>query len=91
MIKKIILWFDTDYDHPMESVLMGHPENVMPFCVQQYQIFDDKKNVVYAISNNRHSRNEITLETPLQTSSLTVQLTRAHENVPVSLFGIQVF
>jgi hypothetical protein len=30
--------FDTDFDHPMESVLMGHPERDMPFCVQDIKI-----------------------------------------------------
>jgi len=34
-ISRIELSFDTDFDHPMESVLMGHPERVMPFCVQE--------------------------------------------------------
>ena len=33
-IARIELSFDTDFDHPMESVLMGHPERVMPFCVR---------------------------------------------------------
>jgi len=33
-ISCIELCFDTDFDHPMESVLMGHPERVMPFCVR---------------------------------------------------------
>ena len=32
-IARIELLFDCDYDHPMESVLMGHPERIMPFCV----------------------------------------------------------
>ena len=32
-ISRVELMFDTDYDHPMESVLMEHPERVMPFCV----------------------------------------------------------
>ena len=90
-IKTIILWLDTDFDHPMESCLMGHPEDVVPFCVQQYKIMDDRGRVIYETTDNRHSRNEIRLDAPLQTSSLTVELTRAHENVPVSLFGIQVF
>ena len=27
--------FDTDFDHPMESVLMGHPERDMPFCIRE--------------------------------------------------------
>ncbi len=30
--------FDTDFDHPMESVLMGHPERDMPFCVQNVKV-----------------------------------------------------
>ena len=90
-IRTIILWFDSDYDHPMESCLMGHPEDIGPFCVQHYKITDDQGRTVYEVSDNRHSRNEIRLETPFQTSSLTVQLTRTHNHVPVSLFGIQVF
>ena len=35
---RIELVFDTDYDHPLESVLMGHPERVIPFCVPQVVI-----------------------------------------------------
>jgi hypothetical protein len=34
-IARIELSFDSDFDHPMESVLMGHPERVMPFCVRE--------------------------------------------------------
>lgn len=34
-IGRVELCFDVDFDHPMESVLMGHPERVMPFCVQE--------------------------------------------------------
>ena len=26
--------FDAHYDHPMESVLVGHPERRIPFCVE---------------------------------------------------------
>ncbi len=37
-IARIELSFDTDFDHPMESVLMGHPERVMPFCVRELVI-----------------------------------------------------
>jgi hypothetical protein len=37
-IARIELSFDTDFDHPMESALMGHPERVMPFCVHQVAV-----------------------------------------------------
>jgi hypothetical protein len=38
-IHSITLYFDTDFDHPMESSQMGHPEDVMPFCVLSYRIY----------------------------------------------------
>jgi hypothetical protein len=90
-IRKIVLWFDSDFDHAMESCLMGHPENIMPLCVQQYKIKNDAGEVIYETSDNHQSRNEIPFEKPVRTSSLTVQLSRSGENVPVSLFGIQAF
>jgi hypothetical protein len=30
--------FDTDFDHPMESVLMGHPERDMPYCIRDLKL-----------------------------------------------------
>jgi hypothetical protein len=90
-IQTVVLWFDTDFDHPMESCLMGHPEDVMPFCVQQYKIMNDSGEVIYETSDNHSARNEIRLEKPVLTSSLTLECYRAHKNVPVSVFGIQVY
>lgn len=37
-IGRIEIDFDTDFDHPMESVLMGHPEREMPYCIQDLKI-----------------------------------------------------
>lgn len=44
--------FDPDYDHPMESVLMGHPERQMPFCVERYRVLDEAGTVLAACTNN---------------------------------------
>ena len=41
-ISRVELMFDTDYDHPMESVLMGHPERVMPFCVPNVVVLNPR-------------------------------------------------
>ena len=41
-IARVELLFDTDFDHPMESVLMGHPERVMPFCVPNVVVLDGR-------------------------------------------------
>jgi hypothetical protein len=90
-IKSVVLWFDTDFDHAMESCLMGHPEDVMPFCVQAYKIMDESGSLLYETSENHHSRNEIRFEKAVRTSVLTFRFSRKFENIPVSLLGIQVF
>lgn len=42
-IRRLELSFDTDWDHPMESVLMEHPERIMPFCVRQLTVYEAKR------------------------------------------------
>ena len=90
-IKKIILSFDTDLDHPMESVLMSHPENVMPFCVRNYTIFDESGNKVYEKKGNYQTRNVIELPDPVVTSRLTIKTEHPSANTPAAIFEIRCF
>lgn len=90
-ISNIELFFDTDYDHPMETVLMGHPENAMPFCVRDYQIKDDQGNVLYAVENNYQTKNTITLDEPVYTDSITISLTHPSQNIPAALFSVRCY
>ncbi len=90
-ISKIELSFDTDFDHPMESVLMTHPENVMPFCVREYQIFDDNESLVYEKKDNYQTRNSIRFENPINTQKLRIKLVHPDENIPASLFEIRCY
>jgi hypothetical protein len=90
-IARIELAFDTDFDHPMESVLMGHPERVMPFCVQQFEIRDDAGRVLHRCNDNHQSRQEIRLEAPVVTEQLTLVLRASGELVPAALFGVRCY
>jgi hypothetical protein len=90
-ITTIELFFDTDYDHPMESVLMGHPEDVMPFCVRNYQVKDDKGNILYTKYGNYQTRNVITLDQPVSTSGITIILEHPSENIPAALFSVKCY
>lgn len=90
-ISSIELFFDTDYDHPMETVLMGHPENVMPFCVRSYQIKDDKGNVMYVMDNNYQTKNTIVLEEPVYTKHITISLVHPSEHTPAALFSVKCY
>ncbi|SDL13115.1 FAD dependent oxidoreductase [Pedobacter sp. ok626] len=88
-IRTIELFFDTDYDHPMESVLMGHPENVMPFCVRNYEIKDSNGNIIYTKKDNYQTKNIIVLNEPIHTDSITINLVHPSQSTPAALFSVR--
>lgn len=70
--KTIRLFFDTDSDYAMENVQMGHHDSAMPFCVKEYQIEDDRRNVIYMTNDNHQTVNELIFPDAIQTKSLIV-------------------
>jgi FAD dependent oxidoreductase len=89
-VGRLVLFADSDYDHPMESVLMGHPENEMPFCVPSGRVTDASGTVLASFENQHQSRIELRLDgTPR--STLRIVLDRRLPTVPVSLFRVQAF
>lgn len=87
-INSIKLFFDTDYDHAMESSLMGHPESVMPFCAKGYKILDASGNIVYETKANHQTINTIVLPNAIKTNKLTIEFELLGNDVPVSVFEI---
>lgn len=90
-IREIVLKFDTDFDHPMETVLMGHPENVMPFCIRNYRILNDEGKVIYEKSDNYQTTNQIRFQQPIVTSSLKVVTEHPSAEIPAAIFEILCF
>lgn len=90
-IRTIELFFDADYDHPMESVLMTHPETVMPFCVRNYYLEDDKGKVIYARKGNYQTINNIKLDRAIETSRLTLHVEHPSANTPAAVFAIRCY
>jgi len=91
VIKKIDLWFDSDFDHPMESVLMTHPENVMPFCVRNYVVKNDNNEIIFEQKNNYQTRNEIIFEKEIIAKNLTIELQHPSGNIPAALFAVRCY
>lgn len=90
-ISVIDIFFDTDYDHPMESVLMGHPEHVMPFCIRNYSIRDDRGNIIHQQKENYQTVNSIRFEQPVITSSLTIEVEHPSTDVPAAIFSVRCY
>jgi hypothetical protein len=90
-ISRVELFFDTDYDHPLESVIMVHPETASPFCVQEYVLCNDRNERIFHQTENHQSRNVIRFEQPLDTSSLTIHLKAMNGNAPAALLEVRVY
>lgn len=72
MIREIEITFDTDYDHPMESVLMGHPERVMPGCVTAFEIIAAEGVRLAHVAGNHQTRYCLKLDAPIVTSGFAL-------------------
>jgi hypothetical protein len=90
-ISTIELFFDTDYDHPMESVLMSHPETAMPFCVREYRIKDEAGNVLAEKKDNYQSFNTIKLPAPLRTKKLVIEVEHPSADVPAAVCAVRCY
>lgn len=90
-INHIDLFFDADYDHPMESVLMHHPETNMPFCVRNYRVKDSAGNIIATKKDNYHTHNPISLERPVLTDKLIIELEHPSSDVPAAMFAVRCY
>lgn len=106
-IASIELDFDTDFDHPMESVLMGHPERDMPFCIREVRISAEEEapassghtavanraatRLLAEIADNHQTRCVVKLDAPVTTSALEIQILTPSLHVPAALFAVRCF
>lgn len=90
-IGRVELSFDTDFDHPMESVLMGHPEADMPFCVRHFRLRDAAGAVLGECTDNHCTRRTVRLPEPVETDRLTIEAITSHGAVPAAIFEVRVY
>ncbi len=89
-INSITLFFDTDFDHPMESSQMGHPEDVIPFCIQKYRILDEDGQIIFENADNHQTMNNWTPEHGLNAKLLKFEFEHPNANVPAAIFEIYI-
>jgi len=85
------LTFDTDWNHPMESVLMGHPEHAMPYGVRDYAILDGQGTPVVTVKDNHQTQNTHRFPEPLQTAALSVRVDAIWGRAPAAIFAMRCF
>ncbi len=91
-LSQVDVFFDPDYDHPMETVLMGHPERSSPFCAKAFELLNDAGQVLAHETNWHHGRWSKVLGKPVQTRSLTLRITEpGAPGVPPAVFQIRAY
>jgi hypothetical protein len=89
-IQSITLFLDTDYDHPMESSQMGHPEDVMPFVVRDFSVFNEKNELLFDIKDNHQTMVTLNDGIEKKCNKLIFKIKRTVTHVPVSIFQILI-
>ncbi|WP_240612988.1 FAD-dependent oxidoreductase [Chitinophaga parva] len=90
-IREVTVAFDNDFDHPMESVLMGHPERAMPFCVQSFSLHDGQGNELASVTDNHETLKRLVFEAPVSTDALELRIHAMHGKVPPGLFAVRCY
>lgn len=90
-IHRVSVALDTDFDHPMESVLWGHPERVSPFCVQHLQLLNENGEVLGEIEKNHQTRVVFKLDKKQKTTKLFLKVAHPSQQVPAAIFSIKTY
>ncbi|MFM1902984.1 MAG: hypothetical protein RLZZ440_884 [Planctomycetota bacterium] len=90
-IRQIRVSFDTDFDHPMESVLMHHPEPAMPFCIKSARLVDEAGSVIAELVDNHQSHWDVRCEGGLTTRLLRLEVRHPPSGCPAAVFRIRAF
>lgn len=89
-IRTIILHFDVDYDHAMESVQFGHHDSAMPFCVKAFRVVDDKNNVIASEEDNHQALYAIRFDQPVAATALRIEILEKRAAL-AALFGVRCY
>lgn len=89
-IGRVMIEFDPDWDHPMESVLMTHPEEVVPFMVRSFELVDDAGRVVHRQEEHHSARFDWTLPERLATKRLGLRVIST-AGAPAAVFRFRCY
>jgi FAD dependent oxidoreductase len=90
-INRLELFFDADYDHPLESVLLHNPETKMAFCADEIAVYNCNNELVAAISGNYLSRRTIEFDKPVTVTELKIKIANSNSTAPASLFEVRCY
>lgn len=89
-IREVCWSFDTDHDHPMESVLGSHSECAIPFCIRNLRVRAGNE-IVAECADNYQTRNTIFFDPPVETNHLSLEVLGSNGDTPAALFELRCY
>lgn len=89
-IASMAVFFDGDFEHSMESVLLGHPERVVIFAVKHYQILDDQNRILVEADDCHQTLANHRFDQPTETSALTIRILETW-GAPPAIFEVRCY
>ena len=90
-IRTLEIVFDTDYNHPMETVIRGHPERNMPFCVKHFIVTDGSAERLVEETDWYQSRYVTEFTEPVVTDRLEIHVKEMNGHAPAAIFDVRVY
>lgn len=90
LIRRIELTLDTDFDHPMESVLMNHPETIMPGCIRAFDVLNADGIVLASVRGNHHTRQSLLLDSTITTNEIRIRIVEQGQ-APGAIFEVRCY
>ena len=90
-MSRVTLMFDTDFDHAMETVTRGHPEDVMPFAVKHFRLRNGDGAVLAEVTDNHQTVNRIEFDEPIEIDHLQVEVVASHGDAPAAVFAVHCY
>jgi hypothetical protein len=87
-IQKLSITFDTDFDHPMESVLLSHPERIMPGCITAFRVTTAEGDVLAHIEENHQTLWSLTLPKPVKTKGIQIEILAHGDDALPAIFNV---
>ena len=90
-ISRVELWFDSDFDHPLENVLLINPERASPFCVRRWRLRDATGRELARCDDQHLSRATVILDSPVTTDRLILECGETHGGAPAAVFALRAY
>ena len=91
VVARIEVVLDSDRDHPMESVLMGHPERVGPFCQRDFLGRDEAGRTLATISCNHRTRVTIPLDPPVTLRAVVIEAEHPSDRTSAAIVDLRAY